>query len=237
MGRFGHGGWRGLSTPSVQVHRFASEELADTVKRMWDLGIENPEVRELLLQIVGVGNLSGCADIAYGTAMDGARAVRERALAIEALLRLKDPRLEEVSASVESDVGRWPDSAARRALVDLFPDHMPVARLSKILRRVSEKPRSISDLNFRLPREIETAWLSDEYLDQLRQALTDLVLAGITWNRDAFPHLRRRGPISQPRSSRPAVGRPRKALEARRGLSRALLWSVSRERITAKRIL
>jgi hypothetical protein len=188
VGRFGHGGWRGLSTPSVQVHRFASEELADTVKRMWDLGIENPEVRELLLQIVGVGNLSGCADIAYGTAMDGARAVRERALAIEALLRLKDPRLEEVSASVESDVGRWPDSAARRALVDLFPDHMPVARLSKILRRVSEKPRSISDLNFRLPREIETAWLSDEYLDQLRQALTDLVLAGITWNRDAFPH-------------------------------------------------
>ncbi len=45
---FGGGGWRGLSTPRIQVHRFASPELSDTVKRLWDTGIENPEVRGLL---------------------------------------------------------------------------------------------------------------------------------------------------------------------------------------------
>jgi hypothetical protein len=169
VGRYGRGGWRGLSAPPIQVHRFASQELTDSVKRLWDLGIENPEVRNLLLQIVAAGKLSGCGDIAYAAAVDGGRTVRERALAIEALLQSNDPRLEAVSVSVETDPGLWPDAITRRAVVDLFHSYMPVARLSQILRRVSEKPRSVGDLNYRLPREIETACLSEEYLDQFNR--------------------------------------------------------------------
>jgi hypothetical protein len=188
--RYGRGGWRGLSTPGIQVHRFASQELTDSVKRLWDQGIENPEIRELLLQIVAAGKLGGCADIAGAAAMDGARTVRERSLAIEALLQLSDPRLEAVSVSVETDPALWPDAMARRAVVDLFPSCVPVTRLSQILRRVKEKPRSIGDLNYGPPREIETAGLSPEYLDQLRQALTDLIIGGIMWETDKFPQFR-----------------------------------------------
>ncbi len=120
--RYSRGGWRGLSTPRIQVHRFASPELTDSVKRLWDEGIENPEVRDLLLQIIAAGKLGGCADIAYAAAMDSARTVRERSLAIEALLQLNDPRLDALSASVETDTDRWPDAMARHAVLDLFPD-------------------------------------------------------------------------------------------------------------------
>ena len=84
VGRFGHGGWRGLSTPSVQVHRFASEELEGSVKRTVGFRIENPEVRELLLQMVGAGNLIGCAEIAYGAAMRG----QERSASVHLLSTL-----------------------------------------------------------------------------------------------------------------------------------------------------
>lgn len=192
--RYGRGGWRGLSTPRIQVHRFASPELTDSVKRLWDQGIENPEVRELLLQIIAAGKLDGCADIAYAVAMDGAQTGRERRLAIDALLQLNDPRLEALSVSVETDSTRWPEAMARHALLDLFPTYMPVVRLSQILRRVKEKPRSLGDLNYRLPCHIETADLSPEYLDQLRQALTDLIIDGIAWERDNFPHLRTKRP-------------------------------------------
>jgi hypothetical protein len=51
-----------LSTPPIQVHRFASPELSDTVNGLWRTGIENPEVRDLLLQIIGAGKLTVCAD-------------------------------------------------------------------------------------------------------------------------------------------------------------------------------
>lgn len=192
--RYGRGGWRGLSTPRIQVHRFASQELTHSLKQLWDQGIENPEVRELLLQIIAAGKLDGCADIAYAVAMDVTQLGRERRFAIEALLHMNDPRLEALSVSVETDPVRWPDAIARYAVLDLFPTCMPVMRLSQILRRVKEKPRSVGDLNFRLPREIAAADLSPQYLDQLRQVLTDLIIDGMTWERDKFPHLRTKRP-------------------------------------------
>ncbi|MBA3518513.1 MAG: ATP-binding protein [Rhizobiales bacterium] len=194
VNRYGRGGWRGLSTPRIQVHRFASQELTDSVKRLWDQGIESPEVRDLLLQIVAAGKLGGCTDIAYAVAIDVGRTVRERSLAIEALLQLNDPRLEALSVSVETDPARWPDAMARHAVLDLFPTYMPVARLSQILLRVKEESRNVGDLNYRLPGEIETADLSPGYLDQLRQVLTDVIIDGITWDRDKYPHLRTKRP-------------------------------------------
>lgn len=192
--RYGRGGWRGLSTPRIQVHRFASQELTGRVSQIWDQGIENPEVRDLLLQIIGAGKLAGCADIAYAVAMDEGRTVRERSLAIEALLHLDDPRLETLAVSLETDPVRWPDAMTRHAALDLFPTYLPVPRLSRILRRVRENPRNLGDLNYRLPREIETVSFPPEYLDQLRQALTDLIFDGMIWDRNKFPHFRTKRP-------------------------------------------
>jgi hypothetical protein len=187
--RYGWGGWRGTSTPRIQVHRFASQELTSSVKRLWEQGIENPEVRQLLLQIVRAGKLSGCADMTYAAAIDETRTIPERILAIEALSKLNDQRLEALAASVTIDSSRWPDAIARRAVLDLFPTYMPVARLSLILQRVKEAPGSVGDLTYRLPSEIESAALSVEYLDQLRQALTCLIIDGATWDGNRRPHL------------------------------------------------
>ena len=192
--RYGLGGWRGLSVPRIQVHRFASQELTDSVRRLWGHGIENPEVRELMFQIIAAGKLGGCADIAYSAAMEEGRTVRERSLAIEGLSKLNDPRLEALSVSVDIESARWPDEIARRSVVDLFPGHMPVARLSQILRRVKEPPRSVGDLNYRLPRAIETSDLSPAYLDELRQVLTTLIIDDIAWEHDKFPNLRTKRP-------------------------------------------
>jgi hypothetical protein len=193
VGRHGSGGWRGLSTPQVQVHRFASSELSEPVNRLWPQGIENPEVRELLLQIVGAGSLAACAAIAHDVAMDGTGSIHERSLAINALLRLDDPRVEGLAISLENDAARWPSSMARRALLDLFPTYLPVSRLSRILRRAKDS-RGGGDLNYELPRVIETAELSPNYLDQLRQTLTDLVIDGATWKSNKSPRLRTKRP-------------------------------------------
>jgi hypothetical protein len=186
MARIEHSAY---SSPPLRVAR-----LGDTVGRLWREGIENPEVCDLLLQIVGAGKLTACADFAYEAAMDGARVAHERSVAINALLQLNDPRLETLAVSVEEDPVRWPGPVARHAALNLFPTYLPIPRLSRILQRVKENPRTIGDLNYRLPREIEIADLSPDYLDQLRQTLTDLVIDGATWERDKFPHLRTKRP-------------------------------------------
>ena len=192
--RYGRGGWRGLSVPRIQVHRLASQELTDSLKRLWNQGIENPEVREFLLQIVAAGKLRGCADIAYAVAIEEDRTVLERSLAIEALLQLNDLRLEPLAGAVAIGGALWPDAMARRAVLDLFPTYMPIVRLSQILQRVREQPSSVGDLGYRLPRKIEATGLSAEYLDQLRQALTDLITEGLQWEPGKFPQLRTKRP-------------------------------------------
>ena len=134
VARYGGGGWRGLNVPRIQVHRFASPELSDTVNRLWRDGIENPEVRDLLLEIIGAGKLHACADIAHEVAIDSTRTVNERSNAIDALMQLNDPRLEPLAVSLEFDLTTWPDAMARQALLDLFPKHLPIPRLSRVLR-------------------------------------------------------------------------------------------------------
>lgn len=190
VNRYGRGSWRGLRTPAIQVQRFTSPELALTVRQLWEAVIENPEVRNLLLEIIAAGKLKECADIAYGVAMDGGLDVYERSLAIEALVELNDDRLGQLTASLDTDAERWPDVMARRALIALFPRHLPVSRLTSLLARVKEHPRSIGEINHRLPHEIDNANLSPRYLDELRQALTGLILDGVVWDRNKHPHLR-----------------------------------------------
>lgn len=53
VNQHGRGGWRGLGHSAIQVNRFASPELDAPVRRLWHLGIENDEVRELLLELIG----------------------------------------------------------------------------------------------------------------------------------------------------------------------------------------
>ncbi len=192
--RYGGGGWRGLNTPRIQVRRFASPELSGIVKLLWREGIENPEVRDLLLQIIGAGNLEGCADLAHKVATDGARTVNERSFALDALLQLKDARIETIAVSLETDVALWPDSMARRAVIDLFPDNLTVPGLLNILRRVKENARAVGDLNYSFPRKIESADLAPKYLDQLRQELATLLVDRVTWEQDKYPHLRTKRP-------------------------------------------
>lgn len=190
----GAGGWRGLKTPSIQVHRFASAELSEPINHLWRSGIENPEVRDLLLEIIGAGKLTACADIAHDVAMNTACSVREREAAIDALMRLDDARLERLASSIESDPATWPDAIARPATVALFPRFLSVSRLSNILKRVRENPRAIGDLGYHLPRAIETAELPSSYLNDLRQALTALIVEDLRWDTEKYPHFRTKRP-------------------------------------------
>jgi hypothetical protein len=181
-------GWRGLKAPTIQVHRFVDLALADTVTLLWDRGIENGGVRELLLQLIAAGKLGACAQIAYDVATDSAAQPYERRLASEALQHVQDARIEAVAASVDNDAARWPPAVARRVMVELFPAHMPVDRMKSIIGRVPES--GVGDYKYKLPHQTAQVAIAPHYLDALRQALTDLVSDGLSWNGEVYPHLR-----------------------------------------------
>ncbi|TDF58114.1 ATP-binding protein [Cupriavidus sp. L7L] len=185
--RYGQGGWRGMHVPRVQVERFGSAVLGSEIRHLWKAGIENPEVRELMLDLIASGPIHDCADLAYEIAMDSAAERGERADAIRALVGLDDSRLEGVTRSLELEPHHWHQALVRRAINQLFPRHISVDRLCRVLERTQQSQRSTGELEWVLPLDIAAAPLNSDYFRTLCAGLTELVTEDLVW-RDRWPH-------------------------------------------------
>ncbi|XEG75446.1 hypothetical protein QA447_14795 [Pseudomonas sp. abacavir_1] len=185
----GRGGWRGLHTPRLQVQRFATPDLADHVQKLWQAGVENPEARELLLQIIGAAPITTCSDIAYEVANDSNATHGERLHGIEALIQLEDPRVETLIKSMTDSPEKWPERLIRSVVVWIFPNHINPEYICQILESIQEHRRShLNEFIWMLPQRIAELKFSPDYLATLRKGLTDLISRGLTW-RQAWPHL------------------------------------------------
>lgn len=185
---YGQGGWRGLHIPRVQVHRFASPELEAHVRELWPAGIENTEVRELLLELIEAGPLYGCADIAYSVATDAGAPHGERLTAVAALVRLDDPRIATLTNSIVNAPATWPDVLVRGTVTRLFPVHINPDQLCEVLKRVPASAKTLSEIDWVLPRNIAMLEFEPDYLTGLRIGLTNLVTEDLVWQQE-WPHL------------------------------------------------
>ncbi|MGA7451751.1 MAG: hypothetical protein WBW73_10940, partial [Rhodoplanes sp.] len=190
--RYGKGGWRGLRVPAIQVRRFATPDLSGTVRTLWAEGIENPEVRELIFELIGAGRMEACADIAHDVAVDRTISPRERLDALDALIALNDPRLESIATSIVADPVLWPSELARTASLRLFPKQFSVGQLIELLPRIQDPERAVGDLAWRLPHLIIEEPIAPAILDELRGGLTRIVTQQAEWRRDSWPHSRTR---------------------------------------------
>ncbi|MCM2435841.1 NACHT domain-containing protein [Agrobacterium rosae] len=196
--RHGAGGWRGLRVPRIQLHRLAASDLGPEVKRLWEQGVENPEVRETLLELMGQGKLYECADIAHGIATDIVAPHRERVDALDSLIQLSDPRLATISSSVAGEPKSWPNQLAKSILIRLFPEHMTVDLLCKALSRITEKRGSVGEISWNLSRLVQHVRLPHAELVDLRLRIEDLVLEGVVWSENRWPHLKSKRPFLVP---------------------------------------
>ncbi|WOI53048.1 hypothetical protein [Parvularcula sp. LCG005] len=186
--RYGPGGWRGLQVPHIQVHRFASKELADEIDGIWRSGVENPDVREVLINLIEAGRIEACADLVIDIARDVAAPAVERIMAIDALIALDDQRLGNIASSIADGDDLWPDKVARDAVIRLFPNYMSVEQLCRTLQWVKREKRSVGDVSWQLPRLIAGSSLDILVLEQLRDGLLALVSDGLKW-RNEWPHM------------------------------------------------
>lgn len=186
--RYGPGGWRGLQVPHIQVHRFASNELAEEIDRIWRNGVENPDVRQVLISLIEAGRIKACADIVFNITHDIAAPAVERIMAIDALVALADERLGIISATIADADELWSDRVARSAVLTLFPKFMSVEQLCQTLRWIKREKRNVGDLSWQLPRLIAEASLEFPVLEELRDGLISLVSEGLKWRKE-WPHI------------------------------------------------
>ena len=186
--RYGQGGWRGLRVPHIQVHRLASPGLSDEIVHLWDMGIENPDVRQTLLCLIEAGRIDGCADIALRVARDVQASAVERMIAVDAMVAIRDPRLKDIASEVAATDAMWPDEIARGVVLRLFPRDLSIEQLCQSLSWIKEAKRSVGDLSWRLPRLIANAELDPPGLEELRDGLVGLLSVGLRWHKER-PHI------------------------------------------------
>jgi hypothetical protein len=186
--RYGSGGARGLNVPNIQIHRFASEGLANEIKCLWRDDIENPDVRETLLSIIAEGPIHNCADLAYGIACSKGISTLERIISLDALVKLADGRLRNIAVAIAMGDENWPEEMIRAGILRMFPEFLSTEQLCSALRVVSIKPRRIGDLSWQLPRLILNVELDQTNLESLRNGLVELVSEGLSWTKE-WPHI------------------------------------------------
>jgi len=188
VSRYGRGGWRGMRVPWLQVQRFASQDLALEVRQLWLDGIENEEVRQLLLMLIDAGKMTICTDIAYNTAVKRDASDIERFYAIDALASSTDERLHNLRDSLECDRTLWPDALARSVSLRLFPEHLRADQLCRILRCLPQAAHSAADISWQLAQRIKSEKFTLDAVEELRQGLTELLVESTTWDNE-WPHM------------------------------------------------
>lgn len=187
----GAGGWRGLNPARIQVHRFASPSLASSIVKLWRSKIENSEVREMLLELIGAGKMSACRDILLEVAGNVAYTEVERIESLLSLQTIDAPELASICGDIANGEEQWPDSLARRAMTRLFPSHMTVSQLETLFMRLPHNgERSLDEIEFYLPREIERSNFTEIVLEELRDALVRGICSDLVWDEKSYPKLK-----------------------------------------------
>ncbi len=185
---YGSGGWRGLHTPQIQIHRFATRELAGEISKIWTEGVENPDVRETLINLIGAGRVTECADLVFEIAQDTGAAEIERVMAVEALAAIGDERLRHITTSMVNADELWPTKVVRSSVLTVFPRYMSSYQLCKIMHWIGSEKSNIGSFNWELSRLIKESDIDLQSLSVLRDELVTMMSEGVEWN-DSWPHL------------------------------------------------
>lgn len=182
VGLYGHGGWRGQPLPTIQVKRFASKDLADTIAALWSTGVSNPEVRAVLLELIGESRIESLANLCFDAATDEAGDSDDRFNALFALATMQDPRVPKMLDDVAASNSGWPLAIVPRVVLSLFPDHLSSGQLIGCLGRLESQKRQYGGISAHLPILLSESSFMPSQLTEIRCGLDVLVSAELSWS-------------------------------------------------------
>ncbi|MDR1275833.1 MAG: ATP-binding protein, partial [Candidatus Accumulibacter sp.] len=177
--RYGKGQWRGLEIPNLHVARLAQPTLSDTILSAWHMGVENPEVRDILLRLISAGRFQKCADLAFSVARDVGCGDHERFEALVALANIGDVRIKEFIESAVAFAPGWTERMVRWIGAFLYPEHVSDAQLLQLLSNVQIDSRQSADYANSITRVIEKEDLTTSRLEALLPGLLALTRGNV----------------------------------------------------------
>ena len=173
---YGQGGWRRLDIGVEEVRRLSHPEFGAVVRECWQVGSANPEVCEVLLEMIRQGPVEACADLARSVALDASSEDNCRIAAVGALVTCgQDKILRQCVRRMLADDGSWPNDVVCHVAADLFPRFVSADELVTLMEERHEpEPTSWSFgwISQHIAKDVE---LSSEAAVELRNNMSGLV--------------------------------------------------------------
>ena len=177
--KYRHGGWRGLNIPVNEVRRLAHPELGSAVRECWGIGAENDDVRALLIEMIWLGPINSCADLAHAVAVDQTRGAYERITAVRALLACgRNSSVRKLAEQMLPTATSWPDRVVLGIAAELFPDILTVDELVMLMERISEPKRTVGGFDWELRKIVEVIDPCSQEAVSLRDKVAQLIWRG-----------------------------------------------------------
>ena len=184
---YGRGGWCGLNIPFTEVRRLAHPELATVIRECWANGPANAEVRDLLLNLIRLGPVKACADLAHGVALDTAASDYHRITATRALLACGwDDGVRDIAGAMLAEPMSWPDRLVQGIAPDLFPAIITVEELVKLMERTREPKQTGGGFDRASRQIVKSIEVGSDSVIALRDKMADLVWRGRIQTHDAY---------------------------------------------------
>ena len=169
VSEYGGGGWRGLNLPLTEMRRLAHPELATVIRECWGDGPANPEVRELLIDLIRLGPTEACADLAHGVALDTAASDYHRIAAIRALLACGwNDSVWDLSCAMLAEPASWPDRIVHGVAADLFPAVITADELIALMKRTREPKNTVGGFDWAARRIVKSIEVGSDSAAALR---------------------------------------------------------------------
>ncbi|MCO5975193.1 NACHT domain-containing protein [Ideonella oryzae] len=182
--RHGAGQWRGLELPSLQLERLARQPLHQVILEAWSAGIENPEVRQILLQLIAVGRYKQCADLAVSVAENKACEDRERFEALEALVELDDYRVDALIEALASSQLGWGHRIGRWVAQNFYPKNVTDDQFVRLLTAIPRASRRDDFFPSGMAAMLERVSVSRERLESLLPGVLALTRSSVVVDKD-----------------------------------------------------
>lgn len=187
VSEYGEGGWRGLNIPLAEMRRLAHPELATAIRECWGDGPANPEVRELLIDLIRLGPVNVCADLAHGVALDAAASEYHRIAAIEALLACGwNESVRGVVGATVTEPTSWPDRIVHGIAPDLSPEVITADELVALMEQTREPKNTVGGFDWASRQIVESIGVRSDSAAALRDKMADLIWRGRKQTQDSY---------------------------------------------------
>ena len=187
VSKYGQGSRRGLHIPVDDIRKFSSPELASVVRECWSDKFENDEVRQLLLDMIWLGPIKDCVDLAGTVADEPSQPANHRVSAIRALITSnQDEAVLKLANSILNEPESWPDKVVYNLATELFPKFISANDLVMLMEQRYE-PRNTAHHFEWVSRQIaESIVPMHVQAITLRNKMADLIWRGRKQNQGLY---------------------------------------------------